>query len=237
MKVLAIQTILRCYLQVTLTSLIAVYVLTIAASGDILHVVKTIANLPDTMTQQLRVSMNDREFDVVAGNVILLLLALTAQDFTNIDEAKETDSASDIAEALIHVWYSALIPSNVLSLLKDRVKPLITYVCDRTADRPLNSVLAKTWTFSGGQSLRLVLKKKDWSRLQRFFDVPDGMTAGDAVQIRTAVTLAPERADYRDRWYYKDASPSMRIAKQRFREDGVLLPFGHPRAAFDVPDP
>ncbi|KFX99826.1 hypothetical protein V490_01644 [Pseudogymnoascus sp. VKM F-3557] len=208
-----------------------------AASGDIRHVVKTIANLPDTMTQQLRVSMNDREFDVVARNVILLLLALTAQDFTNIDEAKETDSASDIAEALIHVWYSALIPSRVLSLLEDKVKPLITYVCDRTTDRPPSSVLAKTWTFSGGQSLRLVLKKKDWSQLQRFFDVPDGMTAGDAVQIRTAVTLAPERADYRDRWYYKDASPSMRIAKQRFREDGLLLPFGHPRVAFDVPNP
>ncbi|KFY46659.1 hypothetical protein V495_02325 [Pseudogymnoascus sp. VKM F-4514 (FW-929)] len=208
-----------------------------AASGDIRHVVKTIANLPDTMTQQLRVSMNDREFDVVARNVILLLLALTAQDFTDIDEAKETDSASDIAEALIHVWYSALIPSRVLSLLEDKVKPLITYVCDRTTGRPPSSVLAKTWTFSGGQSLRLVLKKKDWSQLQRFFDVPDVMTAGDAVQIRTAVTLAPERADYRDRWYYKDASPSMRIAKQRFREDGLLLPFGHPRVAFDVPNP
>lgn len=63
------------------------------------------------------------------------------------------------------------------------------------------------------------------------------MTPRDAVQIRTAVTLAPERADYRDRWYYKEASPSMRIAKERFREDGLLLPFGHPRAAFDVPNP
>lgn len=46
------------------------------------------------------------------------------------------------------------------------------------------------------------------------------MTPESAAQIRTAVTLAPERADYRDRWYFKEASPAMRIAKQRFREDG-----------------
>lgn len=50
------------------------------------------------------------------------------------------------------------------------------------------------------------------------------------------MTLAPGRADYRDRWYFKDASPFMRVAKQRFREDGLLLPFGHPRIGFDIPN-
>lgn len=173
--------------------------------------------------------MNDLEFDVVARNAILLLLALTAQDSSN--------TPSNIAEALIHVWYSASIPSNVLSLLENRVKPLIVEQCSRIADKPPNAVLAKTWEFSAGQTLRLELKKSDWLRLRGFCDVPDGMTPGNAAQIRTAVTLAPERADYRDRWYYKEASPSMRIAKQRFREDGLLLTFGHPRGAFDVPNP
>ncbi|KFY92810.1 hypothetical protein V500_04013 [Pseudogymnoascus sp. VKM F-4518 (FW-2643)] len=200
-----------------------------AASGDLRHVVKTIANIPEGMTQQFRVTMNDLEFDVVARNVILLLLALTAQDSAN--------TPSDIAEALIHVWYSASIPSSVLSLLQDRVKPLIVEHCSRIADKPPNVVLAKTWEFSAGQTLRLELKKSDWLRLRGFYDVPDGMTPGNAAQIRTAMTLAPERADYRDRWYYKEASPSMRISKQRFREDGLLLPFGHPRGAFDVPKP
>ncbi|OBT66458.1 hypothetical protein VE03_03695 [Pseudogymnoascus sp. 23342-1-I1] len=208
-----------------------------AASGDLRHVVKTIANIPDAMTQQFRVTMNDREFEVVARNAILLLLALTSQDSTNHSEAGEANTPSDIAEALIHVWYSASIPSSVLSLLQSRVKPLIVELCSRIADRPENAVLAKTWKFSTGQTLRLVLKKTDWLRLQEFCDVPDGMTPEDATRIRTAVTLAPERADYRDRWYYKDACPSMRIAKQRFREDGLLLPFGHPRTAFNVPNP
>ncbi|CAJ2509989.1 Uu.00g058890.m01.CDS01 [Anthostomella pinea] len=59
----------------------------------------------------------------------------------------------------------------------------------------------------------------------------------EARKIQTAVILAPERTDYRDRWYYKDVTPFMRLSKQRFRQDGLLLPFGHPRSGFDLPSP
>lgn len=53
----------------------------------------------------------------------------------------------------------------------------------------------------------------------------------------SSLSLLPSSpTDYRDRWYYKDVSPFMRIAKL-FREDGLLLPFGHPRIAFDIPNP
>jgi hypothetical protein len=178
------------------------------------------------MTQQINVTMNDREFDVVARNTILLLLAFTAED-----------ALSDTVEALIHVWYSALIPSSVLSRLQDTVKPLIEDVCSRIAGELPDTILSETWRFSAGRILRLVLKKRNWLQLREFLDIPDTMTREDAAQIRKAVTLAPDRADYRDRWYFKDASPFMRIAKQRFQEDGLLLPFGHPRMAFNIPNP
>jgi hypothetical protein len=186
------------------------------------------------MTQQINVTMNDRELDVVARNTILLLLALTAQDSADI---KATPTSISIAESLIHFWYSASISSNVLFQLQNRVKPLITEVYSKIATKEPNTTLGKTWDFSGGRTLRLVLKQKDWLRLEKFLDIPDNMSLEDAAQIRIAVTLAPERLDYRDRWYFNDASPFMRIAKQKFREDGLLIPFGHPRAAFDKPNP
>lgn len=185
------------------------------------------------MTQQISVAINDREFDVVARNNILLLLALATQVNT---EAKETTTSLDTAEALLHLWYSASIPSGVLSWLEDTAKPLIVDVCKRIANKPPDSILGKTWTFSAGRTLRLVLKQKDWLRLGDFLELGD-MTTEGAARIRAAVTLADERADYRDRWYFKDASPFMRIAKQRFQEDGLLLPFGHPRVEFDRPNP
>jgi hypothetical protein len=80
-------------------------------------------------------------------------------------------------------------------------------------------------------------KERRVASLPEFLEVPEGMTIEDATQIRSAVTLDSERADYRDRWFFKDASPFMRIAKQRFQEDGLLLPFEHPRIAFNKPNP
>lgn len=198
------------------------------------HIVKTIASLPHGMMQQFDVTINDLEFDVVARNAILLLLALTTQDSTTAEAS--TPPLSN-AEALIHVWYSASFPSYVLSQLQDRVKPLITEVCGKITHKSSNTALSKTWNFSNGRTLRLVLKHKDWLRLANFLDVPEDLSVEDAVVIRRTVTLAPERLDYRDRWYFKDASPFMRIAKQKFQEDGILIPFGHPRTAFDTPNP
>jgi hypothetical protein len=186
------------------------------------------------MTQQFDVTMNDLEFDVVARNTILLLLALTIQDSTIVESS--TTSLST-AEVLIHVWYSASIPSYVMSLLQDRVKPLITEACSKIANKPPSTTLGKTWEFSQGRTLRLILKQKDWFRLADFLDLPEDLSLEKAATIRRDVTLAPERLDYRDRWYFKDTSPFMRIAKQKFQEDGILIPFGHPQTAFDKPNP
>ncbi|ELR10564.1 hypothetical protein GMDG_04837 [Pseudogymnoascus destructans 20631-21] len=143
--------------------------------------------------------------------------------------AGEANRPPNIAEALIHVWYSTSIPPSVLSLLQNRVKPLIMELCSRIADKPPNAVWRKLGNFQRAKPFAI--------RLRGFCDVTDGMTPENATQIRTAVTtLAPERVDYRDRWYYKEASTSMRISKQRFREDGLLRPFGHPRGGFNVPN-
>ncbi|EXJ70466.1 uncharacterized protein A1O5_06535 [Cladophialophora psammophila CBS 110553] len=205
-----------------------------AASGDLRNVVKTIGSLPNQYPGRVQVCINDRELHVVMRNATLLLLALTSQDSRSTGSAAEPCA---LTETLIHVWYSALLPPKVSSELQIRVKPLIDEVCRGIAHKPADSLLGKTWRFPSGSSLRLVLKKEDWLLFQSFVDMPKGLTEDQARKIRVAVTLAPERADYRDRWYFKDETPSMRIAKQRFREDGLLLPFGHPRHEFRIPNP
>ena len=184
--------------------------------------------------QQFDITMNDLEFTVVARNAILLLLALTIQDSMTVEASTSPLSNSEV---LIHVWYSASFPSCVLSQLRDRVKPLISEVCSKIANKPPSTTLGKTWTFSNGRTLRLILKQKEWLRLADFLDVPEGFSVEDAAAIRRTVTLAPERFDYRDRWYFKDSSPFMRIARQKFQDDGILAPFGYPRTAFDTPNP
>lgn len=195
----------------------------IIASGDLRNVVKTMAQLPASCDQPIKITMNDRDLDIVARNAIMLLVAFTA------------DSQNEAIDCMIHIWYSAFIRKYDLDILQQRIRPLIEKVCDKIKDKPANSALGKTWTF-GQRSLRLVLEKSTWDSLLSFIEVPEGLTIEKANEIRTAVTLAESRVDYRDR-HFLFLSSSHRVARHRFRQDGLLLPFGAPRSEFQQPNP
>ena len=62
-------------------------------------------------------------------------------------------------------------------------------------------------------------------------NIPEGLTAEQASQIRIAVTLDESRKDYCDR-HLLFQSPSRRIAKNRFWGDGLLLLFRSRRYDF-----
>ncbi|XXH02766.1 hypothetical protein Hte_009151 [Hypoxylon texense] len=203
-----------------------------AASGDLRNVVKTVQSLPHTFNRQITATINDVEPSITARNAILLLLALST-----LEEESDQTSIEVLAEALIHVWYSATITGDILSRLQSKVKPLVEEMCQQVTSGNPGAVLGKTWNFKSGASLRLVLTKEEWARILMLLDIPEQLTASNAREIRRKITLAPDREDHRHQWYFKDATPSMRIAKERFREDGLVLPFGHPRLGFDYPNP
>jgi len=128
MKVSSIEMISHCYSLVGICCLVSSTYQSATASGDIRHIVKTVENLPNNVSQQIAITINDKEFDVVARNTILLL-ALTAETTADVG----TSSLSDCVNILIHIWYSALIPTRALSWLNDNVKPLIDQVCSQTS--------------------------------------------------------------------------------------------------------
>ncbi|RMZ87204.1 hypothetical protein DV736_g5572, partial [Chaetothyriales sp. CBS 134916] len=195
-----------------------------AASGDIRNVLKTVACLPDEYQQSVSLILNDRDFDIVARNLIMLLAAL------KIDK----DSDEDI-ETIIHVWYSAKLQSSHLNQLQSSIRPLFQEVCAKIQNKPNGTLLGKTWTF-GSRSLRVTLSKEKWMLLPSFLKVPDGLSCSKADKIRRAITLAHERKDYQDRNIFLQKPPH-RVCKLRFREDGILLLFAQPRQAFDTPNP
>lgn len=82
----------------------------------------------------------------------------------------------------------------------------------------------------------MVLKENEWVASKELLDASRDLSQENARQVRADVCRASEREDYRHRWYFKDETPFMRIAKLRFREDGLLLPFGHPLNNFTMPN-
>ncbi|KAF4626516.1 hypothetical protein G7Y89_g11646 [Cudoniella acicularis] len=191
-------------------------------AGDIRNVVKTISELTTKFGGKCEVVVNDRDFDIVARNAILLLSALVFEPMM-------------AAPIMIHIWYSALIPKKFYRLLQDHVLPLIEDVCAKIRAKPSEKLQSKTWTY-GKRSLKLVLEKKQWDKLPFYLKVPAGLTAAKAQNIRRSVMLAPERKDYVDRTAY-NRPPSWRVCFMKFREEGILAPFGMSREDFSTPNP
>nr|CEG05156.1 unnamed protein product [Fusarium clavum] len=129
-----------------------------AASGDLRNLLTTMAQLPSSYKQQISITMNDRDLDIVARNVVMLLIALTAEEH------------DDTIDCMIHVWYSAFIRESDHQLLNLRVRPLIEGVCNKIRDKPSNTILGKTWKF-GLSSFRLVLEKVSWDKLLTFLEL------------------------------------------------------------------
>ncbi|KAI0479855.1 hypothetical protein F4859DRAFT_451626 [Xylaria cf. heliscus] len=194
-----------------------------AASGDMRNVIRSVASLPSSYQGPLNITLNDREIDIVARNIIFLLLFFVE------------DNPTIASEYVLHMWYSALITEACNQILQEKVKPLVEAVCSKIAQKPSMALLGKTWQF-GSNSLRLVLTRDNWFSLLRYFDIPQGLTKDSAQQVRQRVMAAPERIDFVDRALCT-MSPSARLGMAKFREDGILFPFGKSREAFTNPNP
>ncbi|KAM5372136.1 hypothetical protein ACJZ2D_007669 [Fusarium nematophilum] len=157
-----------------------------AASGDLRNLVKTIARLLGTYTDSIEAMLNDRDIDVVARNIIFLLIALVVDD------------SAEAVDSIIHIWYSTFARKSDIGLIQQRIRPLIGAVCEKIKDRVPGSLQGKTWSF-GQLSLRVVLEKSSSDRLLDFFDLPPGLTVERAQEFRASVTMAEPRNDYRDR--------------------------------------
>ncbi|KAI2631779.1 hypothetical protein GGS21DRAFT_491683 [Xylaria nigripes] len=194
-----------------------------AASGDMRNVILSVASLPQSYHGPLNVVMNDKKIDIVARNIIFLLIF-----FVEVD-------ADVAADCVLHVWYSALITKSCHKILLKKVKPMVQNVCDRIAYKYGSTLFGKTWRF-GQNSLRLVLSRDNWFALLGYFDIAKHLNNNNVQLSRRRIVYAPESVDYADRALCLQ-TPTGRLAVSKFRKDGLLLPFGHPREAFTLPNP
>lgn len=130
------------------------------ASGDLRNVIKTVARLPLAYSNALDITINDRDFDIVARNLILLLVALTAEKI------------NEVVDCILPLWYSALVRESDIEVLQRRIRPLIEEVCGKIKEKTSSALCAKKWIF-GQRSLRVVLGKSSWVRLLAFVSKPE----------------------------------------------------------------
>ncbi|KIK70079.1 hypothetical protein GYMLUDRAFT_994125, partial [Collybiopsis luxurians FD-317 M1] len=180
-----------------------------AASGDIRNMIKTVNGLPEDYRGRCKIILNDRSPLVSTRNILILYALL--RDGPTIECAAET---------AVHLMYSsALCPRNS-SELRHCVQNLygdLMYLPDSPAFRSIIAIRGRG-TLSMQQYI-CALVAQTLPMLRATHSVQETRKAMHSVM------LCPERVDYRDRYLF-GLEPRDRLSFLRFRESGILLPYG-----------
>ncbi|KAJ7582114.1 hypothetical protein C8J56DRAFT_1168157 [Mycena floridula] len=181
------------------------------SSGDIRNLIRTVNELPNDYSGSLSVVFNDHNPIVVVRNLVMLLSLGSISD------------KSDAAEQALHLWYSLFLPSGypvlVLAAIQEHIEQVMK---GSTIGLTSTTTLKPIITRSTVKLLVQTLAKQ--------------MDASTAQNAWSKVMSAPERLDYRDR-YYNGLRPSHRVAYERWRQFGILLPFSAPTPHMNHPNP
>ncbi|KAL7909069.1 hypothetical protein GGI35DRAFT_493868 [Trichoderma velutinum] len=183
----------------------------------------------------LTVTLNIESISHFSRNLILLLCAL---DTTQSAQGHDQANMSRAIDTIIHVWYSAFLTRSIVQYLEENILPLLEQVHSKLDGAALDTVIDHTWNFSGGSSIQVSLPVRCWKYIVNSLRIPWGLNHQVATSRLQRVTLDVGRRDARDYHYSKMTySPHFRMVHQRFREDGMLLPFGDSRLDFVHPNP
>lgn len=94
----------------------------LAASGDLRDVIRTVNALPETYTGKLTILLNDRDNALTLRNLLILLIL------------GHVANPARAAELAVHLWYSAFVQAShaagimtlVLSVIEELKKPSFT---------------------------------------------------------------------------------------------------------------
>lgn len=182
------------------------------ASGDLRNVVKTVNELPEDYSGTIKVVLNDLNTIVVCRNIMILAILGTIPD---IEEA---------AEHALHLWYSVFQPISY----QTRILPRIL------ESQTLQNLTGKRAQLTHSTSMHTTFSTNTIAYLMDILRAPalDPDVASNALND---IMNAPQRGDYRDR-YYASIKPSHRVAFERWRSSGLILPFGAANAHLAIPN-
>lgn len=154
------------------------------------------------------------------------------------------------AECAIHFWYSAFIPKWCQVAIQAMAKPLLRDLDPlmEAAGRFLeaqgysqqavhelhNQLVDRAWQFPNA-TIRTKFTKLDWALLPVALYENPGLSTDEAVTVRNLAVQPLDHGKIDDlEETLTQLPPEWRLARQRYQERGVLLPFGQPTAGTEM---
>lgn len=188
-----------------------------------------LAGLPTSYNRHIECVINDMNPEVTKKNLLLILICLLFPH----DEVFA-------AEAIIHFWYSARIPQNLLDKVQRKIAPFINKVCERFGDETESkkSKDGKLMWASGTRNVHALLTKEQWLSLQTVWKP-------ELKGPKYATAVASWQEPLRDKLYlpflentiYLLKRRGLRVAEMHFRASGILQPFGASADNFSALNP
>ena len=139
----------------------------------------------------------------------------------------------DAAELILHIWYSGRLSQSMLAAIEKYVKEPVADVVTKIKGISDVNMQSKKWTY-GAVTMTVCLYKSQWITLLQILEAKHEVQKTE--EERRKVVLAPTRIDYRERELYSLSGPR-RMCSTKFRETGILAPFGSCLDQFDCSNP
>lgn len=202
--------------------------LTRALESGLRHFIYSVAKLPETASPKLSVAINEASNLHVARTFFALSL-LTARDRDPVVNA----------EACIHMWYSARMPralrDHIQSVVRENIGGGLDDVASISAAQgALPTQLCRlTWSLTN-LAVTVELRQSQWAAIRDHSAPCKGLGLTEALVLRYIDTRRCSESQCR---FLARMTRARALGLMKWRDDGLLLPYGHPRDGFDALNP
>lgn len=199
-----------------------------ASESGLRHLIYTVAKLPETASPKLNVAINEAS-NLHAARTFFALSLLTARDHDPVVNA----------EACIHMWYSARMPralrDHVQSTVRENLGGTLEDVVAVGAARGVSPTHSCRLSWSiANLSVVTELRQSQWIAVRNHLVPCEGIGLSQSLILRYVDARRRSESPCR---FLARMTRSRALGLMKWHDDGLLLPYGHPRDAFDTLNP
>ncbi|KAF7549131.1 hypothetical protein G7Z17_g6612 [Cylindrodendrum hubeiense] len=202
--------------------------LLLVGESSLRHLIYSICKLPDTATIKITATINETSAHHLT-RLVLTVLILTDDSYDPMTNA----------ETVVHLWYSAMLPSTMFRHMEIvAAEPLLAAMNDLEKLYDAGNISTEN-AFPitmprGGKSVVIDINRAQWSQIIQYLK-----RSKDISIANVSIVRAFDCKKYSEPLpqVIKRMTPVRATGMMRWRSDGLLLPYGHPREEFDTLNP